>query len=161
MASRKPSNGSRPTHIGGPTALIEAGVAPADRSDPRPARSELPVRLGYRIAQADRPAIATCDLGPIDALLLVPCERLARTHADARFAGKRPIASRQASGLPRRSVREDGTGDSFPVGAINAVPGVLQQEQPRSRDLLRQRFTVLHREHRVGGAVDDQGWGGD
>src|SRR5438034_11374976 len=58
-------------------------------------------------------------------LLLVPCERLALTHADSRLpandayepSGDRPTA--------RGSVLEDGTGDPFPVGPINAVAGSL------------------------------------
>ena len=83
------------------------------------------------------------------------------TRADARFTGHH--ADRASSDRPtaRSSVLEDGTSDPFPVGRINAVPSILQQEQPRSRDPFRRRFAVLHGEHRICRAVDDQGWCGD
>jgi hypothetical protein len=53
-------------------------------------------------------------------------------------------------------VVEDRSGDGVPVGSFNAVAGSFQRQQPRPRDLFGQRLAVGEREHRVGGAVDDE-----
>ena len=46
----------RLTHVGGPTVLLEVdGLAPADRSDLRPSRTPVRLRLGNVVAQAHRP----------------------------------------------------------------------------------------------------------
>ena len=67
----------------------------------------------------------------------------------ARAVGHAP-RGRSASAVCSRIARDH----RLPVGALDAVPGALERQQSRARDLLGQRLAVLEREHRIGGAVD-------
>lgn len=56
---------------------------------------------------------------------------------------------------------DDGGGDGLLVCRVASVAGAPQPQQPRVGNLGGERFSVLDREHRVRGAVDNQGRRGD
>ena len=56
----------------------------------------------------------------------------------------------------RGGVRNDCSHDGVPVGSLDSVAGSLDQQQLRAWNLVRKRLTVGERQHRIGGAVDDQ-----
>src|SRR3954447_6454836 len=58
-------------------------------------------------------------------------------------------------------VREDRLDDVFPVGPIETVSGVVETQEPGVRDLVRERFPVADREHRIGRPVDHECGRGD
>ena len=100
-------------------------LAAADRPDVRPARPQVPLRLGDgRRASWPGPAIAAADLGPIDAVLLTPrpprrqprprragaaaVGRRRRHHGLGRAAPRRRRARASSRGRPRAWRRRDG-----------------------------------------------------
>jgi hypothetical protein len=58
-------------------------------------------------------------------------------------------------------VTDDRINDRLPVASVHAVAGVLEHDQRCVGDLFGERLAVCEREHRVGGAVDDQCGNGD
>jgi hypothetical protein len=140
------------------------GTTPGERGDHR-AEPDALGRAGdrgkrdLRVGHADdglAPAHLVPHEDPVPARLL----GLGAQAGDERWVGER-VERRDVEAQAHSGVVEDRFDDDVPVGAVDAVSGFLEPQQPGAGDLLRERLAMLDRKHRIGGAVNHEGAGGD